>query len=341
MASIFAALAAVVIAGTPISNLSSASLTWAQQIIGVIALVGCFGCIFAAVLQMLQLLRADVIYLTDIDPRVTLDAHEDREEIEMIRGDIAGRKEHFFPDFASLELFFNQANEAEENARLLGKAWQDKVAAQAPQVEITVAKEDYAEQVRELEKFEAAQQDMLAYGAYLRFYGRIRRAMLPLVVLGVGALAALLVFTLSVQVQKEDKGPSIVVAHMSGEGDPKPPGASMNAGTVFFETDSAAVDDAGRTIVEKARNALLEKSDTALLIIARTDTMGTERRNVMLARKRADAVRTLVVARGGIAVTRVFATEVPKSDLPQVTDNFTDSRLNRSASLYVVPLKRP
>jgi OOP family OmpA-OmpF porin len=115
----------------------------------------------------------------------------------------------------------------------------------------------------------------------------------------------------------------------------------MDAGVVLFETDSAVVDDAGRAVIEKARNALLARPDTALLVIARTDTVGTERRNASLARDRADAVRKVIVQRGGIASSRVFATEAPKSDLPQVTGESVDSRSNRSASLYLVPLKRP
>jgi outer membrane protein OmpA-like peptidoglycan-associated protein len=338
MASIFAALAAVVIAGTPISNLGSPSLTLGQQVTGVVALLACFVCICAAIVLMLRLLRADLVYLTDIDPREALGDREDGGEIAAIRKDIGGRKVHFFPDYASLEDFFDKAGQADASAQDLGNKWLAAMAA-GEKASIDAAKEAYANQVTELEKFEGAQQDMLAYAAYLRFYSRIRSATRPLLLLGAGALLALLVFTIVIQAKKEDSGPSVVVVPVPGEPVSVQTSGAQAAGTIFFETGSAAVGATGLATLERVRDALLAKPDTALLIISRTDTIGTERRNKKLARQRAEAVRNLIVARGGVAATRVFATEAPKSDLPELTNDDVERRANRSASLYLVPIQ--
>lgn len=344
LAAIFAALAAVVIAGGPISNLGAESLSAGRKLVGVASLLACFVFICIALWRMIQLLRADLIYITDIDPRQAIGTRDDSDEIEEIRKDIRLRKLHFFPDYGSLSEFFEQADAAETSADLLGKDWQEALAGGKPANVVEAAKLAYADQIKELDKFGSAKQDMLWYAAYLRFYGRVRDAMPGLFALGIAALVALLAFTLGVQEKKDDKPPVVVVNNLPGaccKPPPAPPTGAMGAGTVYFGTDKFEIDEAGRTAIENARNQLLAKPATALLIIARTDTVGSERHNVALARNRAEAVRRLMVARGGIAAARVFSAEVPESDLPQVTGDATASSLNRSASLYLVPIERP
>ncbi|HUG23462.1 OmpA family protein [Piscinibacter sp.] len=334
----------MLIAGAPISNLGAESLSAGRKLVGVASLLACFVCICIALWRMIQLLRADLIYITDIDPRQAIGTRDDSDEIQEIRKDIQLRKPHFFPDFASLTAFFEQAEAAEKSADLLGKDWQDALAANKPVHVAEAAKLAYADQVKEIDKFGSAKQDMLWYAAYLRFYGRVRDAMPGLFVLGIAALVALLTFTLGVQVKKDDKPPPVVVNNPPSECcklPPAPPTGATDAGTVYFETDKSEIDEAGRTAIENARNLLLAKPDTALLIITRTDTVGSEQHNVSLARYRAEAVRRLMVTPGGIAAARVFSAEMPESDLPHVTGDATDSRLNRSASLYLVSFKRP
>lgn len=341
LAGIFSALAAFVIGSTPLSGLGSPALSEGARTIGSLAILVGFCAICAAVVIMIRLLRSDLLYLSDLDPRASASGGTDTKERVDLRADIDAHIRDFFSEYRSLAQVFDLVDKANTNAQVLGAAWTSARAANAPQAQVEAAKADYDEQLHQLEAFRDGQQDVLAYGSYRRFYGRLRNAIAPLMLLGIVALGALFVFTYVVRAPKDEKSPTVIVVPVSSA--PVPPIAraeQTDAGTVLFRSGSAVIDDAGRAAVERARNVLLSRPDAALLLIARTDTVGTELRNVGLARERADAVRSLLTLRRGISGARIFVAEMPKSDLPRVTAEQQDNSPNRSVGMYLVDLKR-
>ena len=111
---------------------------------------------------------------------------------------------------------------------------------------------------------------------------------------------ALLVFTITVKPQKEDKVPTIFVVSSSSPVEKIAPSEATEIGTVLFSTGHAEVNEEGKKLIEQARNALIAKPELAILLIARTDTVGPEKINTKLARDRGEAVRNLLIKPGGL-----------------------------------------
>ena len=116
LAGIFSALAALVIAGTPISGLGSPSLDIPHVIIGTVTIVLCFGCICTSVVLMLRLLRADLTYPSDIDPSIKLTTRANAKELLAIREDIARHKDDFIPQYDDYSAFLRTIENANETA---------------------------------------------------------------------------------------------------------------------------------------------------------------------------------------------------------------------------------
>jgi len=212
--------------------------------------------------------------------------------------------------------------------------------------EIATAKAQYDFQLEQVRAFESVEAGVLAFASYLRFYNRLRAATQYLIALGVLALFGLMGFSFAVQASKDEKGPAVVVVPIvspppaPASAPPEPAKERALIGTVLFETGSATLSAQAREAIEHARNELLAKPDTALLLIARTDTVGGSSVNHTLARDRAGSIRELLVGVGGVAAVRVFAAEVPKSDLPKLTEDHRENAENRSVSMYLIPFRR-
>jgi outer membrane protein OmpA-like peptidoglycan-associated protein len=346
LASIFAGLAAVVIAGTPISGLGARGLSPTRVAIGTLAVLVGFAAICAAVVQMLRLLRADLLYPSDIDPQVDVGKGAEAEEIARVRADLEAHSKDLVPDYGSMLEFHRRLKLAETAARNAQQVYQDALNQKPPDAAVTTqAKADYESQIKEFQLFRDLQGRVLYYAAYQRFYMRLKRATPWLFSLGILALLALVIFTLAVQGPKEDKAPTItvipIIERPNGEGPASPPPHQGRAlGVILFDTDKFDLLPPGMEVVQRARDILLAEPDTSLLLIARTDTVGADAHNIRLARQRADAVKNMLLRAGGIAATRIYAAEAAKSDLPQITKNQVENARNRSVSLYLVPFER-
>ena len=87
---------------------------------------------------------------------------------------------------------------------------------------------------------------------------------------------------------------------------------------VGFGLNRHEIDPAQFPVIDKALAAVRARPCEVLLLKAHTDTSGEERINIDLARRRAVAVRDLLVARGGLAGNRVLMAELPRNDLPKL-----------------------
>lgn len=344
LAGIFGALAAAVIAGTPLSGLGALSLQDERFRWAGLALLSTFICISLALIVTLRLLRSDLLYLSDINPSAPTSAKKGTRELQGLRRDLSEHRLDLFPEYESLQELFDTLKKAEKSADELEEEWNElQIAIPTDDPGVEAAKKRYDQQIAAIQQFRDLQQELLAYASYQRFYGRLRRAAPLLFGLGIGALVCLMLFTVTVRGPKEEKAPEVVVIPITAlpAGPPASSAASqIDAGTVYFARGSAKIDTKGLASIEQARDALLKAPNTALLLMARTDTVGGAKINDSLARQRAVAVRTRLVTGGGIAPSRVFLAELPKSDLPKVTGDQADVQANRIVSMHMLEFRR-
>ena len=347
LAGIFGALAAVVIGGTPLSGLGAMSPSDTPFWLAGLALLAAFVCICLALVLTLRLLRADLLYLSDIDPAVPVAGRSNAKELQVLRKDVQEHRIDLYPEYASLQELFSTLAEAEEAADQLA-AERARLDAASPRdaAAVEAAKKQYDEQIAAIQGFRDLQQEILAYASYQRFYGRLRGATPVLFGLGIGALVCLMVFTVLVKAPKDDKAPPVVVIPVitvppvAPPPPTEPPASQTDAGAVHFALGSAVLGKEGLASIEQARNALLKQPESVLLLMARTDTVGNTKINDSLARQRAAAVRNRLVTVGGIAPSRVFLAELPKNDLPKVTADGENNPANRVVSMHLLVFRR-
>jgi OOP family OmpA-OmpF porin len=86
---------------------------------------------------------------------------------------------------------------------------------------------------------------------------------------------------------------------------PVAPGANAVWYSVYFDTDSFAINKAGQQVVNEVIAALQKSPASVATIIGRTDTVGTKDYNMRLSHRRADAVRDALVYGGKFTADRV------------------------------------
>ncbi|HEX7913889.1 MAG TPA: hypothetical protein VF534_38235, partial [Paraburkholderia sp.] len=196
LAGIFGALAAVVIAGTPLSGLGalpwpSTKFLWAGG-----TLLFSFVCICLALIFTLRLLRADLLYFSDLAPDASAPRTRVPWEIKRLRKNIDKHRADLLPPgYPSMDKFQEVVQAAVTQASDFGNRWVQHAAAPVPdEAQVAQAKAAYEAQVAALLDFRAYQQRILAYASYVRFYNRLRNATPLLFVLGIAALLALMAF---------------------------------------------------------------------------------------------------------------------------------------------------
>jgi len=293
---------------------------------------------------MLRLLRSDLLYATDIDPRVPIGPGKDAAEIQSVRDDLEAHRLDLVPQYDSVSKFFDAVDEADGAAKKLEADWTRLGQAQPVDTQAREeVRKQYDDQIKTIMQFRGVQRNLLAYAVYQRFYNRLRDSTTVLLVLGTLALMGLLVFAFAVQQKKDEHlATSVVVVPVlqAAAAAIVPTNGGADMGSVHFGRGDWTVAAQELRVIQTARDALTAKPESALLLIARTDTVGSKLFNASLAKKRSEAVRSLLAVPGGIALTRVFVAEAPKSDLPSLTGDQEDSAENRTVSMYLIPFRR-
>ena len=343
LAGIFGALAAAVIAGVPISGLGATKETPAF-LPAAVALLLAFAAICFALVLTLRLLRSDLLYASDVDPSKPISGDAHGNEIEQIRADIEKRATDLLPaGYTDMGSFLRDIDGAVEKANDIKK---EVIRLDALNPRDTALIDDmvaqYGRQQGVVHDFRVAQQRVMAYASYLRFYNRLRRATKWLLLLGTIALLTLAWFGVETRPPKEIKAPTVVVIPIGG------PSSSNEIGErkpvlldpVYFATGSAVVTAEGKQAIQRARDLVRGHLGAALLVMARTDTVGASKVNASLARERGQAVRRLLIERGGVGPTQVFIAELPKNDLPVISGEREDFLRNRTVSLHMIEFDR-
>lgn len=340
LAGIFGALAAVVIAGTPISGLGALwprlQFWWAG-----LALLASFAIICIALIRLLNLLRADFLYLSDLETSsVGKFNHESLQEITQVRQEIDSHPRDLLPrGFNTIDAFLAHTEKLENDAEIAQRLWVGLHNKELQnESEIITAKSQYDHLLDVINAYRVYEQRIVAFASYCRLYNRVRRDMPFILGLGALSLLSLMVFSVLAKGPPEDKPPTIVIAPLDGDHKIADPIAEPTLQPVHFATGSAHIDDAGLTAIQRARDELLARPGSALLLTAYTDTVGTSTINDSLAKQRATAVQKMLCGPGGIARSRVFIAELPKNGLPIVTDDNQEKMHNRAVFMHLVNL---
>jgi OmpA-OmpF porin, OOP family len=116
---------------------------------------------------------------------------------------------------------------------------------------------------------------------------------------------------------------------------PVAPGPTAVWHTVYFETNSFAIDPGGQKVVNAVIAVLQSSPASVATVIGRTDTVGSNDYNMHLSHRRADTVRDAIVYGGKLAPERVETrwTGETRNGVP-TTDNVAASE-NRVVDIAV------
>ncbi|WP_143040631.1 OmpA family protein [Paraburkholderia caballeronis] len=337
---VFGGIAGLLLAGTPFNGYGSldptrAPIRWLIATVGLIAAVLLIG---RSMVLLLRLLKPDLVYASVLREHVDLTGYApaDLEEVGWLRAEFKLHRKDVLPDDAptldDLEKKADSAYNKWENSREVQR--QDNAPAN---IDGRVAGDRQAYDDRA-----SSLQSVNDWAAFTRMHYRVVKGCNEAFVLGFLALLAIGVFSWAIG-QKKDAPPQIFVVPPVPVPPPSPPvlppvAALPDLRPILFETGKAELLVDGLAELAKARDYLRGHPETGLLALAYTDTRGGRMFNRALAARRAEAVRSALIAEGGIAASRLFVAELPQTDLPTLTGQAVDSQSNRSVHLMLLTL---
>lgn len=315
----FASIAAVIVAGGPLSsaNLDSAHAPFWISLgfaVAALVLVGC------GLSITLGLLRPDGLYATELcRPK-----DGEKPEVAVARKEINDHAEDLLPP-----------------GRASVKDVLDERTKTLCDLEASAADPDLvAKLTTHLAELEAALQRALDFALYQILYARLDSAKPQLFGLGLATLACL---TVSVAVGKaartEKFDPVTLMVFQAGSQQSKPTLDEVpRLEPVLFQPGSAQITAPGLAAIEIAREVLEKNPGYVLLLAAHTDTMASEQINRDLSQRRGAEVRSSLLQQGGVQPSRVFISELPESALPLLTGDEVREARNRSVELVLARL---
>lgn len=340
---IFSGIAGLLLAGTPFSGygaLSHFTGRWWAASVGLLLAVVLVG---VSIRLLLRLLHPDLVYQSALRANADLEKLEqsDRDEIVDLRKEFAAHRDDMLPTGAK-ELDDLEAHADDAYAR-----WQAALEiAGTPGAPAEAGKQADAER-KAYDDLNDSLTAINQWGAYVRLRYRVIKGCEKALRFGLAALCAIGLFSWAVGEKKKDADekkeaaqPAQVIIVGAAAPTPMPPGATplpvLNA--ILFETGRATLSAQGLAEAARARDFLRAHSDVGVLVFAYTDTRGDAKPNRALATRRAQSVKSLLMAEGGISATRIFVAELPETDLPLLTGRAADSEKNRSVQLVLMPL---
>jgi outer membrane protein OmpA-like peptidoglycan-associated protein len=320
LATTIAGLAALTVAGTPFSDFGTLEPFSGRFWVGAAGLLMAAACFVVVWLRLLQMLHSDAVFPTYL--RSTYVAPSDpveKREIDALREHLTAHRADLLP--AGVETF-------DMLEKVVGDEW--KAANASP--ENPALLERYKAYAGNVEMY-------LNYATFARLQQRIERNVGFVVALSVLAVFALFGFAYAANPPESGPADRIVVVQTA------PPSAGDGATppaleSVRFELGSAQLDRSALDRIATARAFLREHEMSGLVLLAHTDTTGGEARNRSLASQRGAAVRRVLLQEGGVAPSRVFVAELPRTDLPTLTLPQVPDADNRVVDFLVVTMSR-
>jgi outer membrane protein OmpA-like peptidoglycan-associated protein len=322
LATTFAALAAVVLAGSPFSGFGALPAGSPRFWLAIAGLVCATIFFFMAWRKIVFLLRPDLVFPRQLragfNPATQCPADEVAEMRELHRT----FEEHRNDLLPSGMQTFDELEQAVETN------WQQ---AQQGGNQAIAALERYKQYSNNIEL-------ILNYATFSRLHRRIFDAIPTIAGWGALALLPLVLFAWAANPGKGDKTePTVPIVQCFGCLSSEPHRRKIRLAPVLFDPGKANITASGLTAINAARNHLRENSGNSLLLLAHTDTAGSGKLNRDLARRRADAVRNALIAEGGLSGARIYISELPETDLPVLTRQEAERPENRAVEFLIVP----
>jgi outer membrane protein OmpA-like peptidoglycan-associated protein len=330
LATTFAALAAVVVGSAPLAGLGALEITSLKFGSAILALLAGFLCICRALYVTLRILRPEPVYRSELLVEIA-DAKrvEEEDELRFLRSSIDAHARDLLPrNYPTLGDLAKASKQV------------DTQLADIPRPPVAIQdKVNLANGLKSRKSIDDAVISLLPLALYLRLQHRLDESIRPLFILGIAALMSLVLYGIAVHSDApKQPGTAVVVLNDLKEPDKLQHSKLPVLGSVLFDTGKAIVSMSGVKAVEAARDALRDRPEAVLLVLAHTDTVAGRKVNESLAHRRAAAVVLLLTGTGGISPSRVYVAELPKLDLPEVTHPEQANELNRSVEMKLAVL---
>jgi outer membrane protein OmpA-like peptidoglycan-associated protein len=325
LATSFAAMAAVLLAGTPFTGFGSLPLLSLRFCFAAVGLVGAAGSSFIVWRILLTMLRPDATYTRYLKAENDPNADEsltaqDKLEYAALKAEFEIRKKELLPA---------NTNTLDELEKVVDDAWDAYGGAPGD----TREKEDWLE-------YRANLREVREWAAFTRLHQRVTRGLRVVQAWGVAILFLLTVFAWTVNpAPSSDKNSAATTVVLDQRSSRHPARSDVSSDVhllpVLFELGKSSLTVGGLDSIGRARDYLRSNPEAGLLILAHTDTLGRPHLNATLAAERASTVRNALVEQGGIAPTRVYIAALPKTDLPAVTADEVPLADNRAVQFLI------
>ena len=106
---------------------------------------------------------------------------------------------------------------------------------------------------------------------------------------------------------------------------------------VFFDTNSTEIGERGKTIVRNVAYVVANNSTTRVNVIGKTDRVGSQSANMVLSQRRADIVRSALIA-AGVPSGRIDTSWTGEEKQEIATLDDAADRRNRVVNITVVKM---
>lgn len=104
---------------------------------------------------------------------------------------------------------------------------------------------------------------------------------------------------------------------------------------VYFDTDKFEIDPRGQMIVKNVAYVVANAGPTRVTVIGKTDTVGSQSKNMTLSKRRANMVRDSLIA-AGVPAGHIDTRWTGEGTQDATTGNDTEQQLDRVVDVIVV-----
>lgn len=312
---VFGGIAGVLLAGTPFSGYGALELPSLRWGIASVALLAALVLLGLCVWRLLFILRPDLTYISLLtDPTTDPELIKLQAEFEKYKAELLPKVRPPMTGVADLIA----AKTAAWNAYQLDRSSEPK-------------RLDHERRADELALINH-------WSGFTRLHIRVSDGVRGVMLIGLAVIVAIAVFVLAAASRKDGEASPTIITVINPADPPVSTAPLPRLAPVLFATGKSELTPEALRRVELARQQLREHPDAGLLILANTDTVGSDAFNQPLAAQRAARVLGALRAEGGISPSRLFVARLAEQDLPVLTAQQTANEANRAVEMMLIPL---
>ncbi|MDR7270288.1 outer membrane protein OmpA-like peptidoglycan-associated protein [Pelomonas saccharophila] len=318
LVAVFGGIAGVLLAGTPFSGYGALELLSPRWWTASLALLAALLLLGLCVWRLLFILRPDLTYT-----RLLVEPTQDR-EIQALQAEFAKYKDELLPRVKPPRPAMATVQDLLDAKTAAWDAFQRDKTSEPKRL----AHERLADALALVNH----------WSGFTRLHIRVSRGVRDVLSVGVLIILCIAVFVLAASSQK-DKPEAAPTISVIAAPEPAPRDLPLpRLAPVEFDSGRSELTAQALQRLEEARNQLRAHPQAGLLILANTDTVGSDAFNQGLAAARAARVLQALRAQGGISASRLFVARLGEQDLPALTAQQTASQANRAVEMLLVPL---